>query len=106
MQAEKAEARRMGEEKEVVEAKCKDVEQERNQLKKELEGLRAMSEAQKKQLEELQVGFTIEKKTLTEDYQKQVDEIFLLVVQALFDRLTRPQVVHLPTFLWLFPAFS
>ena len=106
VQMAKVEARRMREKKEVVEAKCKDVEQERNQLKKELEGLRAMSEAQKKQLEELQVGFTIEKKTLTEDYQKQVDEIFLLVVQALFDRLTRPQVVHLPTFLWLFPAFS
>lgn len=44
MEVEKAEARRMGEEKEVVEAKCKDVEQERDQLKK-LGKLRAIFEA-------------------------------------------------------------
>lgn len=36
MQAVKVEVRWMGEEKEVVEAKCKDAEQEKNQLKKEL----------------------------------------------------------------------
>lgn len=51
MQAEKAKTRLMGEEKEVVEAMCKVVEQERDQLKKELKDLRAAFEAQKKQLE-------------------------------------------------------
>lgn len=39
MQATKVEAHRMGEEKEAVEAICKDVEQEKDQLKKELEEL-------------------------------------------------------------------
>lgn len=106
MQMTKVEVHQMGEEKEVAEAKCKDIEQEKNQLKKELEDLRAVSDAHKKQLEKLQVGFTVEKETLTEDYQKQVDEMFLLVIRALFDRPTRPRVVHLPTFLWLFPGFS
>ncbi|KAJ9685863.1 hypothetical protein PVL29_017794 [Vitis rotundifolia] len=43
--AAKVEVRQMGEEKEAVEAKCKDVEQERDQLKKELEELRVASEA-------------------------------------------------------------
>ena len=45
VQAVKAEACRMEEEKKVVETKCKDTEQERDQLNKELEDLRAASEA-------------------------------------------------------------
>ena len=43
----------MKEKREATEAKCKDVEQERNQLKKELEELKAVSDAQNKELEEL-----------------------------------------------------
>lgn len=39
--AAKVEAYRMGEEKEVTEAKCKDLEQEKYQLMKELEELQA-----------------------------------------------------------------
>lgn len=45
MQVAKDEACRMGYEKEAVKAKCKDVEQERDQLKKELEELRRAYEA-------------------------------------------------------------
>lgn len=46
--AAKSEACQMGEEKDAVEAKCKGVEQESDQLKKELEDFWATSEAQKK----------------------------------------------------------
>lgn len=58
----------MGEEIKGVEAKYKDNEQEMDQLKNELEELRAASEAQRKELEEFWVGFTAEKKELKEDY--------------------------------------
>ena len=44
-QVVKVEARRMREENEVTEAKCRNAEQERNQLKKELEKLWAVFEA-------------------------------------------------------------
>ena len=54
--AAKVEAYRIGEEKEVAEAKCKDLEQEKYQLMKELEELRA--------------GFAAEKEALIKDYQK------------------------------------
>lgn len=62
MKVAKAEAYRMGEEKEVAKAKCKGLEQEKYQLMKELEELRA--------------GFSAKKEALIEDYQKQVDQIF------------------------------
>lgn len=39
-------------------------------------------EAQKKELEEFWVGFTIEKKELEKDYQKQVDEMFFFDYQC------------------------
>ena len=45
MQVVKVEACWMWEEKEAAEAKCKNAEQERDQLKKELEELRAVFEA-------------------------------------------------------------
>ncbi|RVW23366.1 hypothetical protein CK203_100795 [Vitis vinifera] len=54
MEVAKVEARRMGEEKEATEAKCK----------------------------ELRAGFTVEKEALTEDYQKQVDEMFFYGYQC------------------------
>lgn len=73
---EKVEARRMEEEKKTTEAKCKDGEQERDQLKKELDEFRAASKAHKKQLKEVWAMFVAEKETLIEDYQKQVDEMF------------------------------
>lgn len=44
VQAVNAKAYRMGEEKEVADAKCKGAEQEMYQLKKELEDLRVASE--------------------------------------------------------------
>lgn len=40
----------MGEENEVAEAKCKDLEREKDQLRKELEKLQAASDIQKKKL--------------------------------------------------------
>ena len=58
----------MGEEKEVAEAKCKDMEQEKDHLRKDLEELRA--------------GFIAEKEELKEDYQKQVDEMFFFGYQC------------------------
>lgn len=82
MQAAKAETCRMREEKKVVEGKCKVVEQERDQLKKELEDLRAAFEAKKKQHEEIRVGFTVKKEALTEDYQKQVEKMFFYCYQC------------------------
>lgn len=72
----------MKDERKVAEAKCKDAEQEMDQLKKELEELRVVFDAQKKELEELQVGFTVEKKELEEDYHKQVDEMFFFGYQC------------------------
>ena len=45
MQVAKDEACRMGYEKEAIKAKCKDAEQERDQLKKKLEELRRAYEA-------------------------------------------------------------
>ncbi|KAJ9680148.1 hypothetical protein PVL29_019437 [Vitis rotundifolia] len=45
MQAEKVEVHRMGEEKKVAEVKCKNAEQKRDQLKEELDKLRAASKA-------------------------------------------------------------
>ena len=81
MQVVKVEACWMWEEKEAVEAKCKNTEQERNQLKKELEELQAVFEAQKKKLEELRVGFIVEKKELEKNYQKQIDEMFFFGYQ-------------------------
>lgn len=53
MQATKAEACRMREEKKIVKAKCNDAEQERDQLKKKLEELLAAFKTQKKELKEL-----------------------------------------------------
>ena len=35
-----------------------------------------------KELEELRVGFAVEKETLIEDYQKQVDEMFFFGYQC------------------------
>lgn len=52
-EAMKAEACWMKEEKEVVEAKCKETGQERNQLRNEVEELHVASAAQKKELEEI-----------------------------------------------------
>lgn len=72
----------MGEEKEVAEAKCKCIEQEEDQLKKELKDLRATSKVQKKQLEELLAGFIAENESLTKDYQKQVDKMFFFEYQC------------------------
>lgn len=66
----KAEACRMGEEKEVVEAKCKDVDQEKYQLRKELEELQASFNIQNKELESLRMGFAAENEKLNEDYRK------------------------------------
>lgn len=43
----------MGEEKGVIDAKCKDLEQEKYQLMKELKELWAASNVQKNELEEL-----------------------------------------------------
>lgn len=68
MKVAKAEAYRMGEEKEVAKAKCKGLEQEKYQLMKELEELRA--------------GFSAKKEALIEDYQKQVDQIFFFGYQC------------------------
>ena len=76
MQTVKVEAHRMEEDKKAAKAKCKDDEQERNQLKNELEELRATSKAQRKEHEELQAGFTGRKKELKINFQKQVDEMF------------------------------
>lgn len=78
----KAEACRMGEEKEVVEAKCKDVDQEKYQLRKELEELQAFFDIQNKELESLRMGFAAENEKLKEDYRKQVDEMFLFGYQC------------------------
>ena len=71
----------MREKKEIVEAKCKDVEYKKDQLK-ELGKLRAVFEAQKKELEELRVGFTTEKKELEEDCQKQINKMFFFGYQC------------------------
>ena len=68
MKVAKAEAYRMGEEKEVTEAKCKGLEQEKYQLMKELEELRA--------------GFPVEKEALIKNYQKQVDQMFFFGYQC------------------------
>lgn len=65
----------MKKEREAVEVKCKDAEQEKDQLKKELKELQATFDAQNKELEELQAGFAAEKE-LEEDCQKQVDDMF------------------------------
>ena len=62
MQMEKVEAYQMEEEKKAAEAKCKDAEQEKDQLKKALEELRTTSKAYKKELEKVWVGFTAKKK--------------------------------------------
>lgn len=66
----------MEEEKKAAKVKCKNVEWERDQLKKEMEGLQATSETQKKELEEVWAGFAIGKKELKAYFQKQVDEMF------------------------------
>lgn len=58
----------MREEKEAAKAKWKNTEHEMDQLKKELEELRA--------------GFTAEKNELEKDYQKQVDEMFFFDYQC------------------------
>ncbi|KAL6346526.1 hypothetical protein AAG906_000144 [Vitis piasezkii] len=49
-------------EENAAEAKCRDVEQENDHLKKELE--------------ELLTGFATQKKKLEDEYQKQVDDIY------------------------------
>ena len=69
-------------EREIAEAKCKDAEQKKNQLKKDLEELRATSDAQKKELEELWAGFAVKKKELEEDYQRKVDYMFFFNYQC------------------------
>lgn len=71
----------MKEEREVIEAKCKDAEHEKNQLKKELEELRMISIAQKKELEELRAGFATEKNEMKDEYQKQVNDMFFFGYQ-------------------------
>lgn len=81
-QAAKVEARRMGEGKKVIEAKYKDLEQEKYQMRKELEKLQATSNMQRKELQDLRVRFTVKKEALTEDYQKQVDEMFFFGYQC------------------------
>lgn len=81
MQTAKVETRQMEEEKEATEVKCKDAERERDQLKK-LDELRAAFEAYKKELEEVRIGFVAEKKMLTGDFQKQVDEMFFYGYQC------------------------
>ena len=78
----KIEACQMRKERETAESKCKDVEQENNQLKKELEELRATFNAQKKELEELRAGFAAKKNELEEDYHKQVDDMFFFGYQC------------------------
>lgn len=65
---EKVEAHQMEEEKKTTEAKCKDGEQERDQLKKELDEFRVASEAHKKELEEVWVRFVAKKEALIADY--------------------------------------
>nr|CAN68572.1 hypothetical protein VITISV_023885 [Vitis vinifera] len=82
MEATKVEACQNEKENEAAEAKCKDADQEIDQLKKELEELRVSSEAKRKELEELWSRFTIEKRELEEDYQKQVDEMFFFGYQC------------------------
>lgn len=62
-----AEARRLRMEENDAEAKCRDVEQENDHLKKELE--------------ELWTGFVSQKKKLEDEYQKQVDDMFLFGYQ-------------------------
>ena len=52
----RAEADRLKEEREAMEAKYKEAEQENSQLKKEMDELRASLAAQKKETEELQAG--------------------------------------------------
>ena len=82
MEMAKAEVCWMRDERETEEAKCKDAEQKKDQLKKELEELRAVFDAQKKDLEELQAGFAVEKNELEEDYQRKIDYMFFFDYQC------------------------
>lgn len=51
-------------------------------MMKKLEELRTASNVKKKELEELRAGFAVENEALMEDYQKQVDEMFLFGYQC------------------------
>lgn len=52
------------------------------QVESELAAIRTTSVAQKKQLQEIRVRFIVENEALTEDYQKQVDEMFFYGYQC------------------------
>lgn len=78
----RTEACRVKAERGATEAKCKEVEQEKKQLHKEFEELRALSTAHKKEIKELQAKFAAEKKELVEDYHKQVDDMFFFGYQC------------------------
>lgn len=78
----RTEACRVKAERGATEAKCKEVEQEKEQLHKEFEELRALSTAHKKEIKELQAKFAAEKKELEEDYHKQVDDMFFFGYQC------------------------
>ncbi|KAL6335990.1 hypothetical protein AAG906_003617 [Vitis piasezkii] len=60
----------------VIEAKLKKAEQENDQLKKEMEELRAGLVAKRKEMDELQTRFATQKKELEAEYQNQVDEMY------------------------------
>ena len=66
-EATQAETHRLRKEENAAEAQCKDAEQENDHLKKELE--------------ELWTGFAAQKKKLEDEYQKQVDDMFLFGYQ-------------------------
>ena len=63
-----AEARRLGDEENVAEAKCKKTEQENKRLRKEIK--------------ELRTGFAAQKERLEGEYQKQVDDMFFFGYQC------------------------
>ena len=51
-------------------------------VESKLAAIRTTSKAQKKQIEEIRVRFTVENEALTENYQKQVDEMFFYGYQC------------------------
>lgn len=78
----RTEACRVKAKRDATEAKCKKVEQEKEQLHKEFEELRAVSTAHKNEIKELQAKFAVEKKELMEDYHKQVDDMLFFGYQC------------------------
>lgn len=74
----------MWEKKEVAEAKCKDLEWEKNINwgKSQKSSKRLPIFRRKKKFEELRARFATEKEELNEDYHKQVDEMFFFGYQC------------------------